>query len=87
MGKRVKNRQWVACTEYYGGPADGEQVDVGCIGPDPLRAFVSAVQRNDIPERLQKQDHWYEIDWCSLCEVAVEDDSCAAVVYVYVGML
>jgi len=87
MSKQTKNRQWLVFTEYLGGPCDGETLELQVSGPDPVRAFVEHVERDDIPERLKKLNHWYSVEWPSLCEVNAGQNARAAVVaYVCDGL-
>jgi hypothetical protein len=88
VGKRTeKHRKWVCFATFFGGPADGERTEMGCVGPDPVRAVISAVGSEDIPERVRLHNHWYEMDMMSLYEVSNPDPECigAHVEYKHIG--
>ena len=89
MGKRTKARQWLVFAEYYGGPCDGENLELMVSGLDPVRAFVAHVEQDDIPERIKKDGHWYRVEWRSLFEFSCGHDNseCAAsVIWVHEGV-
>ena len=85
MGKR-KATQWLAIAEFYGGPADGETVEMGCVGSDPCSAFLKAVACDDIPDRVLKDDHYYSIMQSTLHEFENDAGRIAIVTYKYDGL-
>jgi hypothetical protein len=87
MGKRKQaQQQWLVIAEFLGGPADGETVEMGCVGEDPCSAFDRAVAADDIPDRVIKYDHYYSILQASLREFENDAGRIALVTYKYDGL-
>lgn len=86
MSKQVKkNLKWAVYAHFVGGPNDGGCTIMGAVGPDPVAAVLTAVDNQDIPDRVKLLNHTYEIRLMSVDIEVTDGVACAIVEYEDLG--